>query len=183
MFETHACMNITKICGGWFGNEHVVLYTHWTRSDWFEFEIPMADIVWPHCIPAWTHYSNWRWWVAFPSHIYIYTPIYYILYFLYSVQITLIKFERWSLDEANPMVQRWQIWALLAVGYHLDSTWFCHMYNLEDSMVELKHNAQTSKHKHFSFVLESSVSELPKCFSTWFVTFCFYLYNAQFHES
>ena len=29
---------------------------------------------------------------------------------------------------------------------------------LEDSMVELKHNAQTSKHKHFSFVLESSVS-------------------------
>ena len=44
------------------------------------------------------------------------------------------------------------------VGYHLDSTRFCHMYNLEDSMVELKHNAQTSKHKHFSFVLESSVS-------------------------
>ena len=42
-------------------------------------------------------------------HISIYTPIYYILYFLYSVQITLIKFERWSLDEANPMVQRWQI--------------------------------------------------------------------------
>ena len=36
--------------------------------------------------------------------------------------------------------------ALLAVGYHPHSTKFCHMYNLEDSMVELKHNAQTSKH-------------------------------------
>ena len=68
------------------------------------------------------------------------------------------NFETWSLDEANPTVQRWQIRALLAVGYHLHSTRFCHMYNLEDSMVELKHNAQTSKHKHFSFVLESSVS-------------------------
>ena len=89
------------------------------------------------------------------------------------------------LDEANPMVQSWQIWALLAVGYHLDSTRFRHMYNLEDSMVELKHNAQTSKHKHFLFVLESSVSELPKCFSTWFAIICFYFmsYNAQFHES
>ena len=78
-----------------------------------------------------------------------------------------------------------QIWALLAVGYHLDSTRFRHMYNLEDSMVELKHNAQTSKHKHFLFVLESSVSELPKCFSTWFAIICFYFmsYNAQFHES
>ena len=69
--------------------------THWTRSDWFEFEIPMADIVWPHCIRAWTHYSNWRWWVAFASHIYIYTPIYIIFYnFLYSVRITL-KDGRW----------------------------------------------------------------------------------------
>ena len=38
------------------------------------------------------------------------------------------------------------------------------MYNIEDSMVELKHNAQTSKHKYFFFVLESSVSELPKPF-------------------
>ena len=96
MFETHACMNITEICVVWLGNEHVVLYTHWTRSDWFEFEIPMADIVWPHCIHAWTHYSNWRWWVAFASHIYIYTPIYYILYFLYSVRITLtLKDGRW----------------------------------------------------------------------------------------
>ena len=95
------------------------------------------------------------------------------------------KFESWSLDGANPLVQRWQIRALLAVGYHLHSTRFCHMYNLEDSMVELKHNAQTSKHKHFFFVLESSVSELPKCFSTWFAIICFYFmsYNAQFHES
>ncbi len=95
------------------------------------------------------------------------------------------NFERWSLDEANPMVQRWQIWALLAVGYHLDSTRFRHMYNLEESMVEHKHNAQTSKHKHFLFVLESSVSELPKCFSTWFSIICFYFmsYDAQFHES
>ena len=59
------------------------------------------------------------------------------------------------------------------------------MYNLEDSMVELKHNAQTSKHKHFFFVLESSVSELPKTFSTWFAIIIFYFmsYNAQFHES
>ena len=76
------------------------------------------------------------------------------------------NFESWSLDEANPTVQRWQIRALLAVGYHLDSTRFRHKYNLEDSMVELKHNAQTSKYKHFLFVLESSVSELPKCFYT-----------------
>ena len=37
-------------------------------------------------------------------------------------------------------------------------TRFCHMYNLADSMVELKHNAQTSKQQWFSFVLESSVS-------------------------
>ena len=28
MFETHACMNITEICAVWFGNEHVVMYTH-----------------------------------------------------------------------------------------------------------------------------------------------------------
>ena len=153
MFETHACMNITEICTVWFGNENVVMYTHWTRSDWFEFEIPMEDIIWPRRIHAWTHYSNWRWWAAFASHIYIYTPIYIIFYiFLYCVRVTL-TFERWSLDEANPMVQRWQIWALLAFGYHLDFTRFCHMYNLEDSMVELKHNAQTSKQKHFSFVL------------------------------
>ena len=138
MFETHACMNITEICAVWFGNEHVVMYTHWTRSDWFEFEIPMADIIWPRRIRAWTHYSNWRWWAAFASHIYIYTPIYiyYILYF-FILCAGNFNFERWSLDEANPMVQRWQIWALLAVGYHLDSTRFRHMYNLEDSMVEL----------------------------------------------
>ena len=72
-----------------------------------------------------------------------------------------------------------------AFEYHLDSTRFRHMYNLEDSMVELKHNAQTSKHKHFLFVLESSVSELPKYFSTWFAIICFYFmsYDAQFHES
>ena len=169
MFETHACMNITEICVVWFGNEHVAMYTHWTRSDWFEFEIPMADIVWPHCIRAWTHYSNWRWWVAFASHIYIYTPI-----------LCANNFERWSLDEANPTVQRWQIRALLAVGYHLDSTRFWHMYNLVDSMVELKHNAQTSKHKHFFFVLESSISEFPKCFSTWFVfTLCLTTHNSM----
>ena len=93
------------------------------------------------------------------------------------------NFESWSLDEANPTIQRLQIRALLAVGYHLHSTRFCHMYNLEDSMVELKHNAQTSKHKHFLFVLESSVSELPKYFSTRFAIICFYfmLYNAQPH--
>ena len=89
--------------------------------------------------------SNFIW--SSIGHIYIYTPIYCVN-----------NFESWSLDEANPTVQRWQIRALLAVGYHLHSTRFCHMYNLEDSMVELKHNAQTSKHKHFSFVLESSVS-------------------------
>ena len=185
MFETHACMNITEICAVWFGNEHVVMYTHWTRSDWFEFEIPMADIIWPRRIRAWTHYSNWRWWAAFASHIYIYTHIYiYIIFyiFLYCVRVTLTwKDGRWM----RRMVQRWQIWALLAVGYHLDSTRFRHMYNLKDSMVELKHNAQTSKHKHFFFVLESSVSELPKCFSTWVAIICFYFmsYNAQFHES
>ena len=186
MFETHACMNITEICAVWFGNEHVVMYTHWTRSDWFEFEIPMAHIIWPRRIRAWTHYSNWRWWAAFASHIYIYTPIYIILYYIFFILCAgNFNFGIWSLDEANPMVQRWQIWALLAVGYHLDSTRFRHMYNLEDSMVELKHNAQTSKHKHFLFVLESSVSELPKCFSTWFAIICFYFmsYNAQFHES
>ena len=28
MFETHACMNITEICVVYFGNEHVVMYTH-----------------------------------------------------------------------------------------------------------------------------------------------------------
>ena len=143
MFETHACMNITDICAVWFGNEHVAMYTHWTRSDWFESDIPMADIVWPHCIRAWTHYSNWRWWVAFASHIY--TPIQCVN-----------NFERCSLDETNPTMQRWKIRALLA--YHLHSTRFRHMYNLEDSMVELKQNAQTSKHKHFSSVVESSVS-------------------------
>ena len=36
--------------------------------------------------------SNWRWWVAFASHIYIYTPIYiYIIFyiFLYCVRVTL----------------------------------------------------------------------------------------------
>ena len=43
------------------------------------------------------------------------------------------NFESWSLDEANPTVQRWQIRALLAVGYDLHSTRFCHMQNLEDS--------------------------------------------------
>ena len=83
------------------------------------------------------------------GRIYIYTPIY-----------CANDFESWSLDEANPTVQRWQIRALLAIGYHLHSTRFCHMYNLVDSMVELKHNAQTSKHKHFSFLLEYSVSYL-----------------------
>ena len=136
MFETHACMNITEICAVWFGNEHVVMYTHWTRSDWFEFEIPMAHIIWPRRICAWTHYSNWRWWAAFASHIYLYPYIYNILYF-FILCAGNFNFERWSLDEANPMVQIWQIWALLAVGYHLDSTRFRHMYNLEDSMVEL----------------------------------------------
>lgn len=74
---------------------------------------------------------------------------------LYSVRIIL---KDGRLDVANPTLQRWQIRALLAVGYHLYSIRFCHMYNLEDSMVELNHNAQTSKHKNFSFVLESSVS-------------------------
>ena len=60
-------------------------------------EILMADIVWPHCIRSWTHYSNWRWWVAFASHIYIYTPIYIIFYiFLYCVRVTLtLKDGRW----------------------------------------------------------------------------------------
>ena len=154
MFETHACMNITEICVVWFGNEHVVMYTHWTRSDWFEFEIPMAYIICPCRIRA----CNWRWWEAF-AHISISIPlyIYYIIY-IFILWAGNFNFERWSLDEANPKVQRWQIWALLAIGYHLDSTRFRHMYNLEDSMVELKHNAQTSKHKHFLFVLESSVS-------------------------
>ena len=111
-------------------------------------------------------------------HISISIPLYIIIYiFLYSVRITLtLKDGRWM---KPTMVQRWKIWALLAVGYHLDSTRFCHMYNLEDSMVELKHNAQTSKHKHFFFVLESSVSELPKCFSTWFAIICFLLYALQ----
>ena len=121
-------------------------------------------------------------------HISISIPLYIYIFFFYIFFILCagnFNFERWSLDEANPMVQRWQIWPLLAVGYHLDSTRFRHMYNLEDSMVELKHNAQTSKHKHFLFVLESSISELPKCFSTWFAIICFYFmsYDAQFHES
>ena len=46
---------------------------------------------------AWTHYYNWRWWAAFASHIYIYTPIYIILYiFLYCVRVTLtLKDGRW----------------------------------------------------------------------------------------
>ena len=58
------------------------------------------------------------------------------------------------------------------------------MYNLEDSMVELKHNAQTSKHKHFSFVLESSVSSLI-IFLNELPLFVFYfmIYIAQPHES
>ena len=64
--------------------------------------------------------------------------------FLYPYIVCEI-FERWSLDEANPTVQRWQIRAQLSVGYHQYSIRFCHMYTLEDSMVELKHNAQTSK--------------------------------------
>ena len=90
--------------------------------------------------------SNFIW----PSmgHIYIYL-------YIYTPIQCVNNLESWSLDEANPTVQRWQIRALLAVGYHLHSTRFCHMYNLEDSMVELKHNAQTSKHKHFSFVLQN----------------------------
>ena len=118
------------------------------------------------------------------TYLYLY-PYIYIIFYIFYIVCGNFNFERCSLDEANPMVQRWQIWALLAVGYHLDSTRFRHMYNLEDSMVELKHNAQTSKHKHFLFVLESSVSELPKCFSTWFAIIIFYFmpYNAQFHES
>ena len=182
MFETHACMNITEICAVWFGNEHVVMYTHWTRSDWFEFEIPMADIIWPRRIRAWTHYSNWRWRVAFASHIYIYTLIYYILYF-FILCAGNFNFERWSLDEANLMVQRWQIWALLAVGYHLDSTRFRHMNNIEDSMVELKHNTQTSKHKNFLFVLESSISELPNVFlhdlPLFVFTLCLTMHNSM----
>ena len=40
----------------------------------------------------------------------------------------------------------------------LAPTGFCHMYNLADYMVELKHNTQTSKEQWFLFVLESSVS-------------------------
>ena len=138
MFETHACMNITEICAVWFGNEHVVMYTHWTRSDWFEFEIPMADIICPRRIRAWTHYSNWRWWAAFASHIYIYTPIYIIYYiFLYCVRVTLtLKDGRWM--KPIRRCKDGKIRALLAVGYHLHSTRFCHMYNIEDSMVELK---------------------------------------------
>ena len=100
--------------------------------------------------------------ISIPLYIYIYI-IFYIFFIFCAGNF---NFERWLLDEANPMVQRWEIRALLAVGYHLDSTRFRHMYNLKDSMVELKHNAQTSKHKHFLFVLESSVSEFPKCFST-----------------
>ena len=47
------------------------------------------------------------------------------------------------------------------------------MYNLADSMVELKHNAQTSKQEWFSFVLV----ELP------LFVFYFMIYNAQPHES
>ena len=47
----------------------------------------------------------------------------------------------------------------LGPSHHLLApTGFCQMYNLADSMVELKHNAQTSIHKCFSFVLESFVS-------------------------
>ena len=47
----------------------------------------------------------------------------------------------------------------LGPSHHLLApTGFCHMYNLADSMVELKHNAQISKQQWFSFVLESSVS-------------------------
>ena len=147
MFETHACMKITKICVVWFGNEHVVLYTHWTRSDWFVFEISMADIV---CHIASVHGHTILigddGWLS--HHISISIPLYiYYIYILYFVILCAgnFNFERWSLDEANPMVQRWKIWALLAVGYHLDSTRFRHMYNLEDSMVELKHNAQTTR--------------------------------------
>ena len=178
MFETHACMNIMEICAVWFGNKHVVMYTHWTRSDWFEFEIPMADIIWPRRIRASTHYSNWSWWAAFASHIYI-IPLYILYYIFFILCAGNFNFERWSLDEANPMVQRWQIWALLAIVYDLDSTRFRHMYNLEDSIVELKHHAQTSKHKHFLFVLESSVSELPKCFSYMICHYLFLLYVIQ----
>ena len=119
------------------------------------------------------------------TYLYLYPYIYILYYIFFILWAGNFNFERWSLDEANPMVQRWQIWALLDIGYHLDSTRFRHMYNLEDSMVELKHNAQISKHKHFLFVLKSSVSELPKCFSTWFAIICFYFmsYNAQLHES
>ena len=84
--------------------------------------------------------------LAWDTSIYIYTSIQ-----LYSVRITL-KVARWM----KPIRQfrdgkSEHYWP--SVGYHLHSTRFCHMYNLEDSMVELKHNAQTSKHKHFSFVL------------------------------
>ena len=47
----------------------------------------------------------------------------------------------------------------LGPSHHLLApTGFCHMYNLEDSMVDLKHNAQTSKQQWFSYVLESFVS-------------------------
>ena len=67
--------------------------------------------------------SNFIW--SSMGHIYIYTPIQ-----------CANNFESWSLDEANPTIQRWQIRALLAVGYHLHSTRFCHMQNLEDSMVQ-----------------------------------------------
>ena len=184
MFETHACMNITEICAVWFGNEHVVMYTHWTRSDSFEFE-HQWQTSFGHVTSVHGHTILIGDDGRLSHHISISIPL-YILYFIFFILCAgNFNFERWSLDEANPMVQRWQIWALLAVGYHLDSTRFRHMYNLEDSMVELKHNAQTSKHKHFLFVLESSVSELPKCFSTWFAIICFYFmsYDAQFHES
>ena len=47
----------------------------------------------------------------------------------------------------------------LGPSHHLLAPhWILPMYNLADSMVELKHNAQTSKQQWFSFVLESSIS-------------------------
>ena len=119
-------------------------------------------------------------------HISISTPLYISYYiFLYSVRITLtLKDGRWM----TPIrwCREWQIWAQLVIGYHIDSSRFCHVYNLEDSMVELKHNAQNLETQALLLCsLESSISELPKCFSTWFAIICFYFmsYNAQFHES
>ena len=73
---------------------------------------------------------------------------------LYSVPITL-KDGRWmKLTRQSEMGKSEHYWPLDIINIPPDMP---HV-QLEDSMVELKHNAQTSKHKHFSFVLESSIS-------------------------